>query len=159
MRFKNFNLKNLKIQSGNLLAFTRTGHVNAWVSIALIHSTCPAGSSWGNSTLAVWAAAQRLAWVSLALCVTQLARAVLTTQYWQSDPRHHCSRQQLQSSCDSSLQSKVNLNLLLSLSSSLLAEVQVQVYCTAACWPQSLWVPTCCNKCRSWSLNLKKPMV
>ena len=43
------------------------------------------GSSCGDQP--VCAAAQRLAWVSLALCVTQLAQAILTTQYWQSE---HC---------------------------------------------------------------------
>ena len=44
----------------------------------------------------------------MALCVTQLARAVLTTQYWQSEQRRRGRRPQLQSS----LQSKFNLNLL-----------------------------------------------
>ena len=62
--------KILKIHSGDLLAFTRIGSVNtricpvnARVSIALtsLNLLRPADSSCGDSTLAVWAAAQRLA--------------------------------------------------------------------------------------------------
>ena len=85
--------------------------VNARVSFAL-NLPGRADSSSCNSTLAVWAAAQRLAWVSLAHCddncVTLLARVVLTLSnlaVWAAVPLP------LGRGC-SSLQSKFNLNLL-----------------------------------------------
>ena len=97
------------------MAFTRTGPLNARtcpvkarVSISLIHSTCQAGSSSGKSTLEVWDAVQLMAWVSLALYVTQLALSILTTQYWLSEPLRRGQRPQLQSS----LQIKFNLHSL-----------------------------------------------
>ena len=85
----------------DLLAFSRTGlanaragAVNARISIALTLVNLPCGQfkSNDNSTLAVWTAEYRLAWGSLALCVIQLARAVPTTRYWQSEPRRRGSR-------------------------------------------------------------------
>ena len=90
------------------MAFTRTSPVSARVShITLTSINLPWGhfksSDYYESTqwLAawVWAAlhclrstAAGLRHWQLAIFVTQLARAILTTRYWQSEQRHRCRR-------------------------------------------------------------------
>ena len=114
----------------------RACDVNARISMALTSVNL---SGWqfkssNNSTQAVWAAAQRLAWGSLALCVTQLARAVLAVwaaALWLQGS--NCSRACKASSTWTSFGSP---------SSRLLAS-----------WSQSFRVSTCCHKLRSWSLK------
>ena len=77
------------------------------------------------------------AW-SVALCVTQLARAVINSQYWHAEPLRsgRCRRACKASSTWTSLGSS-SLSLL-------------------ACWSQSLRASTCCYKFWSWSFKLEK---
>ena len=90
----------------DLWAFTRFGPVNARTCPvhARVSITLPGlgGSSSSDSTLAIWAAEQRLAWVSLAFCVTLLARVVLTAQIWQSEQRPRGSRAAAARACKAS---------------------------------------------------------
>ena len=94
-------------------------------ALPLLHSTCQADNFIGHSTPAVWAAAQRLAWVSLALGHLHGPYHSIVT-FWAAAPRQLGSRlpvqqsrkrvaephpcQQLPSSLQSNL--KFNLNLL-----------------------------------------------
>ena len=82
------------------------------VSIALIHSTCQAGSSKGTGSLGCRAlsaaAGLTVSQLPSAWPVASLNLAVLTTKYWQSEQRSCCRCPLL----PLSLQRKFNLNLL-----------------------------------------------
>ena len=79
-----------------------------------------------ESTLAVWAWAALAASGSaaglrqLALCIAQLARDILTTRYWQSEPR--CRGRQAVAAVEPANLKQVQIDAELAL------EVQVQVY-------------------------------